>query len=74
MAWLAIIVVSAIAIEGYVKVKRMQIKHTERMAKIQQGIDPGDETEAYRKDELWSSSQTRQRITRFDQAHSFHSV
>ena len=50
--WFAVIVVGAVAIEGYVKVKRMQIKHTERMAKIQQGIDPGDETEAYKKDEL----------------------
>ena len=50
--WLAVIVVGAVAIEGFVKVKRMQIKHTERMAKIQQGIDPGDETEAYKKDEL----------------------
>ena len=50
--WITIMVVGAVAIEGYVKVKRMQIKHTERMAKIQQGIDPGDETEAYKKDEL----------------------
>ncbi len=50
--WIAVIVIGALAVEGIVKVKRMQIKHTERMAKIQQGIDPGDETEAYKKDEV----------------------
>lgn len=46
------VVVGALVVEGIVKVKRMQIKHAERMAKIQQGIDPGDETEAYKKDEV----------------------
>ena len=50
--WITIIVVAGLAIEGIVKVKRMQIKHAERMEKIQQGIDPGDETEAYKKDEV----------------------
>jgi len=50
--WIAVIVITCVAIEGIVKVKRMRIKHAERMAKIQQGIDPGDETEAYKKDEL----------------------
>jgi hypothetical protein len=50
--WIAVIVLGAVAIEGIVKVKRMQIKHTERMAKINQGIDPGDETEAYKRDEV----------------------
>ncbi|UCE46664.1 MAG: hypothetical protein JSW47_13705 [Phycisphaerales bacterium] len=50
--WITIIVIGALVIEGIVKVKRMQIKHAERMAKIQQGIDPGDETEAYKKDEV----------------------
>ena len=50
--WITIIVIGATAIEGIVKVKRMQIKHAERMAKIQQGIDPGDETEAYKKDQV----------------------
>ena len=48
--WITIIVLGATAIEGIVKVKRMQIKHAERIAKIQQGIDPGDEAEAYKKD------------------------
>ncbi len=50
--WIAIIVLGATAIEGVVKVKRMQIKHAERIAKIQQGIDPGNEAEAYKKDEV----------------------
>ncbi len=48
--WITIIVIGSVAIEGIVKVKRMQIKHIERLAKIQQGIDPGDEAEAYKKD------------------------
>ncbi|MHC4356903.1 MAG: hypothetical protein ACYS0H_29745 [Planctomycetota bacterium] len=50
--WITIIVLGATAIEGVVKVKRMQIKHAERIAKIQQGIDPGSEVEAYKKDEV----------------------
>ena len=50
--WITIIVLGSIAIEGIVKVKRMQIKHAERIAKIQQGIDPGNEAEAYKKDEV----------------------
>ena len=52
--WITIMAVSCVivgvGIDAYVKVKRMQIKHAERMAKIQQGIDPGNETEAYKKD------------------------
>ena len=50
--WIAIIVIGCVAIEGIVKVKRMRIKHAERMAKIQQGLNPGDEAEAYKKDEV----------------------
>jgi hypothetical protein len=50
--WMAVVVIACVAIEGLVKVKRMRIKHAERMAKIEQGIDPGDETEAYKKDEV----------------------
>ena len=50
--WITIIVIGGLIVEGVVKVKRMQIKHAERMAKIQQGIDPGDEAEAYKKDEV----------------------
>jgi hypothetical protein len=50
--WGAVIVIGALAVDGYVKIRRMQIKHAERMAKIQQGIDPGDEHEAYKKDEV----------------------
>jgi hypothetical protein len=47
--WMAVIVIGIVAVEGIVKVKR---KHAERMSKIEQGIDPGDETEAYKKDEV----------------------
>jgi hypothetical protein len=50
--WMAVIVIGCLAVEGIVKVKRMQIKHAERMAKIQQGIDPGNEIDAYKKDEV----------------------
>jgi hypothetical protein len=50
--WMAVIVIGVLAVEGIVKVKRMQIKHAERMSKIEQGIDPGDETAAYKKDEV----------------------
>ncbi len=50
--WIAVIVIGGLIVDGIVKFKRMQIKHAERMAKIQQGIDPGDETEAYKKDEV----------------------
>jgi hypothetical protein len=50
--WIAVVVIGCVAIEGIVKVKRMQIKHAERMAKIGQGIDPGDESEAYKKDQV----------------------
>ena len=44
------LVLGAVAIEAAVVIRRMQLKHAERMAKIAAGIDPGDETEAYRKD------------------------
>lgn len=50
--WITIIVIGCLIVEGYVKMRRMQIKHAERIAKIQQGIDPGDENEAYKKDEV----------------------
>ena len=50
--WIAIVIIAGLAIEGIVKVKRMQVKHAERMAKIGQGIDPGDESETYKKDEV----------------------
>ncbi len=52
LGWVAVMVVGGLIVEGVVKVKRMQIKHTERMAKIQHGVDPGDEVEAYKKDEV----------------------
>jgi len=50
--WITIMVIGGLVVEGVVKVKRMQIKHAERMAKIGQGMDPGDENEAYKKDEV----------------------
>jgi hypothetical protein len=50
--WVAVVVVGCAAIEGIVTVKRMQIKHAERMAKLQCGIDPGDESETYKKDQV----------------------
>lgn len=50
--WIAVMVVGGLIVEGIVKMKRMQIKHAERMAKIGQGIDPGDECETYKKDEV----------------------
>ena len=50
--WIAIIVIGGLIVDGVVKVKRMQIKHIERMAKIEHGVDPGDEVEAYKKDEV----------------------
>ncbi len=52
LGWIAIVVIAGLIVEGFVKVKRMQIKHTERMAKIEHGVDPGDEVEAYKKDEV----------------------
>ena len=39
--WGAVIVICILSVEGYVKLRRMNIKHAERMAKIKQGIDPG---------------------------------
>jgi len=50
--WMAIVVIACVAIEGIVKVRRMQVKHAERMAEIEHGIDPGDESETYKKDEV----------------------
>ncbi len=50
--WITVIAIAALTIEGIVKVKRMKIKHAERMAKIEHGIDPGKESEAYEEDEV----------------------
>lgn len=50
--WIAVIAVTGITAECISKWKRMEIKHAERMAKIQQGLDPGDETKAYKGDEV----------------------
>ena len=52
--WMAVmvigVVVGACIVEAVVVIRKMQIKHEERMAKINAGIDPGDEIEAYEKD------------------------
>jgi hypothetical protein len=50
--WIAVIVIGACVVEAVVVMRKMQIKHEERMAKISAGIDPGDETEAYKKDSV----------------------
>ncbi len=34
------------------QLKKISIKHAERLAKINAGIDPGDESEAYEKDKI----------------------
>lgn len=50
--WIAIVVVVGIICEAVVVMRKMQIKHDERMSKIASGMDPGDEVEAYKKDEV----------------------
>lgn len=50
--WLAVIAVAAIVAECISKWNRMEIKHAERMAKIAAGQDPGDESTAYKEDEV----------------------
>ena len=49
---IAIMVIGGLIVEGIVKVKRMQIKHIERMVKIEHSVDLCDEVEAYKKDEV----------------------
>ena len=50
--WIAVIATVAIIAECITKVKRMKIKHAERMAKIEAGQNPGDENAAYKGDEV----------------------
>ena len=50
--WIAVIAVAAIAGQTVIVIKKMGIKHSERMAKIANGMDPGDENAAYKKDEI----------------------
>lgn len=50
--WITVICVTAIIGQAVIVTKKMNIKHRERMAKIENGINPGDEDEAYKKDEI----------------------
>ena len=44
--WIAVIAVAAIVGQTVIVIKKMNIKHSERMAKIANGINPGDEDAA----------------------------
>ena len=50
--WLAVIAVAAITAQTVIVIKKMSIKHDERMAQIAQGMTPGSEENAYKSDEL----------------------
>ena len=47
--WIAVIALGVVAIEAVVVIVKMRIKHCERMAMIQQGLDPGPCDQAYKK-------------------------
>ena len=50
--WIAVIAVVAIISQAVIVIKKMSIKHDERMAQIAQGMTPGSENDAYKSDEL----------------------
>jgi len=52
VAWVMIMIVGVVAVEGIVTIIRMWIKHRERMAMIEKGIDPGTAEKAYKRDKL----------------------
>ena len=52
IAWVMIMIVGVVAVQGIIVIVRMGIKHRERMAMIEKGIDPGAVEEAYKKDGL----------------------
>ena len=52
IGWVMLMIIAVVAIEGVVVIVRMWIKHRERMAMIQKGMDPGSIGEAYRKDKV----------------------
>ena len=52
VAWVMIMIVAVSAVQGVVVIVKMWIKHRERMAMIQKGIDPGPPQEAYCKDKV----------------------
>ena len=50
--WIAVVAVTAIIAQSVIVIKKMSIKHDERMAQIAQGMTPGSEDNAYKSDEL----------------------
>ena len=50
--WLVLATVAGIGAHALIVLARMRIKHRERMAMIQRGINPGSVDEAYKKDDL----------------------
>jgi hypothetical protein len=52
IAWVMIMIVGVVAVHGIVVIVKMWIKHRERMAMIEKGMDPGAAEEAYKKDEI----------------------
>ena len=52
IAWVMIMIVGVVAINGILVIVRMWIKHRERMAMIEKGMDPGAAEEAYKKDDI----------------------
>ena len=50
--WIALIAVAAIIAQTIIVLKKMSIKHDERMAQITHGLNPGPEEKAYKSDEL----------------------
>ena len=52
VGWVMLMIVSVVAVEGIVVIVKMLIKHRERMAMIEKGVNPGPTNEAYKKDSL----------------------
>jgi cytochrome c oxidase assembly factor CtaG len=52
IGWIMLMIIAVVAIEGVVVIVKMWIKHRERMAMIQKGMDPGSSQDAYKKDEV----------------------
>lgn len=50
--WVFGMIIVGIVVGGTVTVVKMWIKHRERMAMIDKGMDPGPPEKAYEKDEL----------------------
>ena len=50
--WFAVMAIGGWIVAAVVVIRKMQIKHVERMAKINAGIDPGDEVQAYEQDSV----------------------